>query len=96
MQIDDGTFRVQPENPVLRIRAAQTPSRVDGMGSHRAMNDTARTTVLARLASEALRPMQEEAAIRPDKVAQFKGLAADDAPFSADDAIDAIFSRMFP
>lgn len=59
------------------------------------MKDTARTSSLARLASEALRQLQEEQVVREDKVAQFKHLAADDAPFSADEAIDAIFSRMF-
>ena len=59
------------------------------------MKDTARTSSLARLASEALRQLQEEQVVREDKVAQFKHLSADDAEFSADEAIDAIFSRMF-
>ncbi len=59
------------------------------------MKDTACTTALARVASEALRQMQEDQTIREDKVDQFKYLAADDAEFSSDAAIDAIFSRLF-
>ena len=59
------------------------------------MKDTARTSALARVASEALRQLQEEPAVREDKVAQFKYLASDDARFSSDEAIDAIFSRLF-
>ncbi len=39
--------------------------------------------------------MQEESAIREDKVAQFKGWATDDSKMFSDEAINAIFSRMF-
>ncbi len=59
------------------------------------MKDTAQTSMLARIASDAVRQMQSEQGVREDKVAQFKHLASDDAAFSADDAIDAIFKRMF-
>lgn len=59
------------------------------------MRDTAQTSTLARIASDALRQMQDEQGVREEKVAQFKHLASEDAAFSSDEAIDAIFARMF-
>jgi hypothetical protein len=58
------------------------------------VKDTARTSTLARVASEALRQLQEEPVVRDDRVARFKHFASDDFKLS-DDAIDTIFSRLF-
>ena len=93
MKIDDVSVRLQHERNLSRIKASKSDAQAEtfqGLGS---VKDTAQTSALARLASEAVRQLQEEP-IREEKVSQFKFLADDDSKFS-DGAIDAIFERMF-
>ena len=95
MHIDDMSIRLQHDRKPIRIKPTDANTQAGSLRWGADMKDTAQTSALSRIASEALRQMQDEPAIREDKVAQFKGFASDDAKFSADEAIDAIFSRMF-
>ncbi len=96
MHIDDVSIHAQQDRHVSRIRNAESQSlHQPPAGGQREMKDTAHTSSLARITSEALRLNREEDAIREDKVAQFRYLASDDVDFSSDVAIDAIFARMF-
>ena len=93
MKIDDVSVRLQHERNLSRIKASKSDAQAGTSRELGSVKDTAQTSALARLASEAVRQLQEEP-VREDKVSQFKFMADDDSTFS-DGAIDAIFSRMF-
>ena len=95
MHIEDTTVRLQNECNPLRVKPSDSMAQTGTQRGADGMKDTAQTSPLARIASEAMRQMQEESAIREDKVAQFKGWATDDSKVFSDEAINAIFSRMF-
>lgn len=95
MHIEDISVRLQNDHNPIRIKPLQSNAQAEIHRRGEVVKDTAQTSMLSRIASDALRQMRDEPAIREDKVAQFKHLASDDAKFSSDDAIDAIFSRMF-
>ncbi len=95
MHIDDFSVRLQHDRNSLRIKKTDPSAKAGSLGGGAGMKDTAQTSALSRIASEALRQMQDEPAIREDKIAQFKDFASDDAQFLADEAVDAVFARMF-
>ena len=94
MKIDDVSVRLQHERNLSRIKASKSDEQEGNSLEFGGVKDTAQTSALARLASEAVRQLQDEP-IREDKVAQFKFLASDEGGFSSDDAIDSIFAKMF-
>ena len=95
MHIDDLSIRLQHDRKPLRIKPTDPNAKAGSVRGGAGMKDTAQTSALSRIASEALRQMQDEPPIRAEKVAQFKDFASDEAKFSADEAIDSIFARMF-
>lgn len=95
MHIEDTTVRLQNDCNPLRVKPSDSMAQTGTQRGADGMKDTAQTSALARIASEAMRQMQEETPIREDKVAQFKGWASDDTKMFSDEAINAIFSRMF-
>ncbi len=94
MQIDDVSVRVQHDRNISRIKQPMPQAMVQSGQGVGGMKDTARTSVLARVAAEALRQLHEDDTVREDKVAKFKFLGADDVKLP-DDALDTIFARMF-
>lgn len=95
MQIDDVSIHAQQNRQISRVRAADVQSTHPPQSEAAVVKDTAQTSSLARITSEALRQAREEDQIREEKVAQFRYLASDEVNLSSDAAIDAIFARMF-
>lgn len=95
MQIEDTTVRLQHECNPSRVKPSHSLAQTGTQRGAAGMKDTAQTSALARIASEAMRQMREEVPVREDKVAQFKSWASDDSKMFTDDAINAIFSRLF-
>ena len=93
MKIDDVSIRLQHERNLSRVESSKSDAQSGAFREVGGVKDTVQTSALARLASEAVRQLQEEP-IREDKVSQFKFMADDNSAFS-DGAIDAIFARMF-
>lgn len=95
MHIDDVSIHAQQDRHVSRVRSAESQPLSQLQAEQQAVKDTAHTSSLARITSEALRLNREEDAIREDKVAQFRYLASDEVNLASDAAIDGIFARMF-
>ena len=93
MKIDDLTVRYPHDVNLSRIKATGPAARSGFDPGGVGMKDTARTSALARVASEALQQLQGEMSVREEKVDQFRQVASDDFKLS-DEAIDAIFSKL--
>lgn len=95
MQINDVSVTNQHELNVSRTQTRKTDGEASAHRELEPMKDRAQTSLLARLASEAIRQSHEEDTVREEKVAQFRFLAADDVSLDSDNVINAIFARMF-